>query len=180
MTTTTNPDPITQAVAAITAPPPPDPQSLLDLAAATRRSHLDPLYQARPDLIAREEAAIAAILARAGVTQPPPETPQQRAARELDEEFPSRGAFEEPVAAIVAAEIARVEAMRPEERTRQVETLRQEVGALEHRDLVAQAQRGAGNQWSDAILASRHALQLFAAQGRHEAAYARAKARLAQ
>jgi hypothetical protein len=49
------------------------------------------LYHDRPWLAEEAEQRARVILARAGVPEPKPETPQERALREIDEEMPPRG-----------------------------------------------------------------------------------------
>ncbi len=170
---------IRDAADAITAPPPQDPDRLLETVASIRQTMRpdDPgnLYFNKHSLVAAEHAKLDAFLARHGIKEPTPETPQQRAAREVEAAFPSRGQEIEPhLQQIIDDDLAALEKLPREEQERRASDLRREHGA-DYLRLVEQARAALGPNWKEAVASSRHALQVYAGLGRYRAAYDRAK-----
>jgi len=131
---------------------------------------------APPAKLTEREAYLSGLLIRAGVAEPTPPSPQQRAEADFNSHYPDYA--ESEVNPLMDAEIARLNSLTPGERTAMSEALRASLGAEEYDRLVADAKLAPGNKWTDAHGASAPVLKVTAAAGRYHVRKEAARSRI--
>lgn len=115
-----------------------------------------------------------------GVVQPPPETPEDRARRQIDERNPPLAVSDETMA-LYQVEEDRCAALVGYEREQALrDTIARAGGETAYRELIAQAKVGLNESWRAPLELSFPMLQLLAAHGRYASSWQRQRDALEQ